>query len=201
MGWTVPTIAEYLRVSKSSVSLWVRDIQLTPEAKEKIRLNRPKVKLSSETKELISLNMISRRHKELYVDNDGFRICGRCGKNLPLSDFYKRDNTYRSYCKECHKESCRQMWKSRRLKVFEKLGGAKCAECGCDVFEILEVNHINGGGTKEAMEKGNKKIFLDIIHDRVDISHYNVLCHVCNHKHYVEQLLGIKGHKVIWTSS
>lgn len=90
-----------------------------------------------------------------------------------------------------------------RKKVFETLGGAKCTNCGCDIMEILEINHIHGGGRIEYRKyKGNQKQFhRDIISGKLDKSKYNVLCKVCNTLHYIKDLKGIKGHEVIWTSN
>lgn len=86
-----------------------------------------------------------------------------------------------------------------RKKAINILGGPKCSNCGCTVFEILEINHLNGGGRKEARSgKATFSYLRDIIHGRVDVKKYDILCRVCNSLHYVEQLLGIKGHKVIW---
>jgi hypothetical protein len=88
-----------------------------------------------------------------------------------------------------------------RAKVFETLGGAQCSNCGCDVFEILEVNHINGGGCQELKTKQTRQLYRDIIHERVEQNDYNVLCRVCNALHYVETILGIAGFQISWGHS
>jgi len=85
-----------------------------------------------------------------------------------------------------------------RLRVLEILGGAFCAECGCDELAILEINHKSGGGNKIAKDRPLRMQHLDIVLGRVDLSEYNVLCRVCNAAHYVRELLGIDGHRVIW---
>ena len=81
---------------------------------------------------------------------------------------------------------------------MNKIGGQKCVNCGCDIVEILEINHKDGGGRQEIIGKSNKEYLRDIIYDKVDTSKYDVRCRVCNALHYVEELKGIKGHKVIW---
>lgn len=86
-----------------------------------------------------------------------------------------------------------------RRKAMDILGGAKCANCGCDNLKILEINHLNGGGHKELQVRRGTRLQQDIIKGRVDISKFNVLCRICNSLHYVETLLGIKGHRVNWS--
>jgi hypothetical protein len=85
-----------------------------------------------------------------------------------------------------------------RAKVFEVLGGAQCCNCGCTVFEILEVNHINGGGRRELKVKQTRQLYRDIIYRRVKQDNYNVLCRVCNALHYVETVLGVAGFQIRW---
>ena len=85
-----------------------------------------------------------------------------------------------------------------REKVFEVLGGAQCSNCGCDVFEILEVNHINGGGRQELKEKQTRQLYREIIYGRVNADNYNVLCRICNALHYVETVIGIEGFRIKW---
>lgn len=88
-----------------------------------------------------------------------------------------------------------------RENAMERLGGKKCCNCGCDDFSILEINHINGGGRKELKGKQNRQLYRDIVNDKVNLDEYNVLCRICNALHYVAQILGIKGHQVLWRDS
>ena len=85
-----------------------------------------------------------------------------------------------------------------RKQVLEKLGG-KCVYCGCDIEEILEINHIHGGGNREYRENYKCQItfYLDIVKGRRSIDDLELTCKVCNAMHYVK-LKGIEGHKVIW---
>ena len=95
----------------------------------------------------------------------------------------------------------KQYYTIRRLKVMEKLGGAICQNCGCDDIRILEINHKNGGGHQERKGKNtrtNATLLTEILYDKVPTEDYNVLCKVCNIQHYVETILGITGHKIIW---
>ena len=78
------------------------------------------------------------------------------------------------------------------------MGGARCNNCGCDVFELLEVNHIKGAGRQELKSKQSRQLYRDIINGQVEQRDYNVLCKVCNTLHYVEALMGVEGFQVKW---
>ena len=96
----------------------------------------------------------------------------------------------------------RRKWREQHTKVREKamdlLGGRLCANCGCNEFSILEINHINGGGRKELkLRKGsNRQLYHDIVNDRVNLNEYNVLCRVCNALHYVNEILALSDIKL-----
>lgn len=85
-----------------------------------------------------------------------------------------------------------------RSDVMTVLGGGRCSDCGCDVVSVLEINHKNGGGRQET--KGKKyESYLRSVRDSLDPQEkYNVLCRVCNAKHYVEEILGVGGFTVVW---
>jgi hypothetical protein len=88
-----------------------------------------------------------------------------------------------------------------RKVIFNMLsdGEPKCANCGCDDQRILEINHINGGGTQES-KKGrlNGGFYADIYMGRRDTSDLNLLCKVCNALHYLELKLGKLPFSVVW---
>ncbi len=87
--------------------------------------------------------------------------------------------------------------KRLREKAIEKLGGPVCVNCGCTKKEILEINHVKGKGRQERKKYQNyHSFFRDIINEKVNIMDFNILCRVCNAKHYVENELGIKGYKI-----
>ena len=102
-------------------------------------------------------------------------------------------------------EEERRKWREQHQRVRERamdcLGGRRCANCGCNDFSVLEINHINGGGRKALKVKQNRQLYRDIMNDRVDLREYNVLCRICNALHYVEEILGVKGHQVLWRDS
>ncbi|HEV7377467.1 MAG TPA: hypothetical protein VGN95_22310 [Pyrinomonadaceae bacterium] len=99
-------------------------------------------------------------------------------------------------------EEERRKWREQhhqvREKAIERFGGKLCVNCGCDEFNLLEINHINGGGRVAAKVRQSRQLYRDIVSNRVELRDYNVLCRVCNALHYVQDILGVKGHKVTW---
>jgi hypothetical protein len=83
-----------------------------------------------------------------------------------------------------------------KVKVFAQYGNA-CNGCGSTVQEILELNHLNGGGCQERKRIGRNGygIYRNALKEP---SKYNLLCRICNALHYVSDILGIKGYKVTW---
>lgn len=90
---------------------------------------------------------------------------------------------------------------NRKRKVFNLLGGAFCAKCGCDELSFLEINHINGGGSKEwRSRRGNMHDYL--LSGKRNTNGLNVLCRVCNAIDYLKNKNpeAIKKYKLAWTS-
>jgi len=99
-------------------------------------------------------------------------------------------------------EEERRKWREQHKRVRERaidiLGGRRCAGCGCDEFSLLEINHIKGGGRAASKITQNRQLYRDIVRGKVELSDYNVLCRICNALHYVQDILGVKGHRVMW---
>lgn len=52
------------------------------------------------------------------------KVCSKCGRELPLSEFYKKSdskNGLQSYCKECAKRSSKYAKRSRERKKARKI--------------------------------------------------------------------------------
>jgi hypothetical protein len=67
-----------------------------------------------------------------------------------------------------------------RFKVFEKLGG-RCKKCGYSDIRALQIDHINGGGTREIASLGHRRVYKKIL-DELDcgVVNYQILCANCN---------------------
>ena len=62
-----------------------------------------------------------------------------------------------------------------RQSVIERLGGV-CVRCGFDDPRAIQIDHIHGGGNKEAKAFGFKK--YEQMHDHIE--DYQILCANCN---------------------
>lgn len=75
------------------------------------------------------------------------KICTKCGKEKPLSDFNWRDKnkgTLRSECKECHTLYMRQKYKEKKEIIWDLKHDLKCAKCGYNKHAIaLDFHHLD----------------------------------------------------------
>jgi hypothetical protein len=115
---------------------------------------------------------------------------------------------YRERCRQSDgydPEEERRKWREQhqqlRERAIDQLGGRRCVNCGCDVFALLEINHLKGGGRRTVKTGSNRQLYRQIVNGDVELSEYNVLCRICNALHYVKDILKIKGHKVTWLSN
>ncbi|PWT75519.1 MAG: hypothetical protein C5B59_08555 [Bacteroidetes bacterium] len=102
----------------------------------------------------------------------------------------QRDFRYKQYHKEV------------RLKALTFLCGGhpRCHRCGCDALPILEVNHLNGGGSVRK-ESGIKLWNYVLTLGESAKEYFNVLCKVCNQLDFVQRKFGYTQHKVAWDVS
>lgn len=63
-----------------------------------------------------------------------------------------------------------------RFRAMKKLGG-KCAECGIDDFRVLEIDHVNGGGTADRRKRNDMTRHLAIINGEQG---FQLLCGNCH---------------------
>jgi len=77
-------------------------------------------------------------------------------------------------------ERARYHYRRHRDDLIQFLGG-KCERCGITDFRVLQVDHVNGGGHREIVERLRGKYWKDY-HDliRADRSRYQLLCANCN---------------------
>lgn len=76
-------------------------------------------------------------------------------------------------------------------------GVIKCENCGCDDESLIEINHINGGGTKE-IRSGYSYVFA-IIKGRRKVDDLNLLCKLCNTLHYIDMKYGREKYEaIVW---
>jgi hypothetical protein len=96
------------------------------------------------------------------------------------------------------RESRKQQTRELRNKVLNYLGG-KCVYCGCNIPEVLEINHKNGGGNKERVNGiyQNNNQHLKSILDGKRKNDFELTCKICNSWHYLVKIKGIPNRWVI----
>ena len=74
----------------------------------------------------------------------------------------------------------RLLRKKTRKEALEKLGN-KCIRCGIIDWLVLQIDHVNGGGTKEGKKFKNRFMFhKKIARGEIETSCYQILCANCN---------------------
>ncbi len=139
--------------------------------------------------------------------------CPLCGKRIDARDKTEYTQRYmalhperkeglRQWYKTYQKEHYKKLKLDDRKKVFaiiSKSTEPECVNCGCDDIRLLEVNHKNGGGGKEMGKGRNATAFYrDIIALRRPTDDLEILCRVCNAKHYLESKYGKLPIIVMW---
>jgi hypothetical protein len=115
------------------------------------------------------------------------KICSKCNRELPLSEFHKNgfssngEQKYRGYCKECanKKESDRYQQK----KAYVNSQKVECKKCGETRFYTLDFHH-KDAKTKDFTIGRFKKGALQTIQKEIDKC--VVLCANCHREfHYL----------------
>ncbi len=82
--------------------------------------------------------------------------------------------------REYYKLNARKYRLKTRLELLKKLGN-KCKHCGISDFRVLQIDHVNGGGSKELKGvikgQGRAKYYKHILKNKKD---YQILCANCN---------------------
>jgi hypothetical protein len=114
------------------------------------------------------------------------RVCSRCGQEKPETEYYGcqwtkkmasgKVKVYKGRVQPC-KRCKNARSQNARKKAISILGG-KCMNCGETDLRVLQVNHLNGGGSKENSKRGARAVWADVIKgNREDV---DVRCANCN---------------------
>jgi len=118
---------------------------------------------------------------------------------MPYKDKEKQRTFDRDWHKK-HRDQRREYDRRLREKVLILLGG-KCINCGCDEFEVLEINHKNGGGRKERYTNRARQFYLHILNGTRKTDDLELTCIICNAYHKAKVLRKAKSNwKIIWIS-
>ena len=147
-GWSLRRIANELDVALSSVSTWVRDVDLPLEQ----RMARAPRRLPHDA--------VALRKVPLARSESDFRQCGKCRRYSPNGNFGKHPQNGRQWwCKQCfcsyfkargqlHRDQVRAAQLERRIQcaaVILDRRQAGCMDCGESDPLLLDFDHV---GTK-----------------------------------------------------
>jgi len=139
------------------------------------------------------------KYKESYTKNKS--------KWLARSVAWKKNNPQKTkeiYAKwkKANKIKANELERKRycrlRLKALEIIGKLHCSNCGCNRYDFLEINHINGNGYQERKTTQTAKFYSNIINGKRSTEDLNILCKPCNVLHYLELVHGTLPYKVVW---
>ena len=120
------------------------------------------------------------------------KICSRCKRELPLTQFYSRGNgKLRSECKECHKEYVKSKYQERKGAIGEVKASIGCAKCGDTRSYVLDFHHKDPSikDANIARMTSNKNRLEDI---QKEIDKCVVLCSNCHREfHHLEFAQGL----------
>ncbi len=141
-----------------------------------------------------------------HVNNDGYEYRNKNIKGWYTGAGWLKRNSWpnnvvqilcyncnqKKYLKRFKKDSYSRItlyWQRIKLSVKEKYGN-KCAVCGCNDIEILQLDHVNGGGNAERRELGKgrkgvgaRKIYKKLYDEPNTLPEYRLLCSNCNMVH------------------
>lgn len=137
-GWALRHIANEVEAALSTVSLWVRDVQLAVEATP--ALPTPASSSGSDNQTVV-----------------GSRRCGHCLRDLPLTSFNLHPSGRQWWCRDCYQEYFRaraqrhrdQVSAARRARrraarafISGYLRTRCCSDCGEADPLVLEFHHL-----------------------------------------------------------
>lgn len=144
-GMSIGRIASTVGVSKSSVSVWVRDVE-TPPRPPRGRPRRPRFVEPIEALDPSDLD-----------PDQPAKYCQSCDRTLPLTAFNRLRDGHQHWCRECfsiyfkergakHREqsgaSRAQRREAARAFLRNHLDAHPCADCGETEVFVLEFDHV-----------------------------------------------------------
>ena len=130
--------------------------------------------------------------------------CTKCGETKPLLEFYRARGGVggrAARCRVCTLEymheyqkkpkakACQREYKMRvKSAAFNRIGGMRCALCGCDEMIFLTVDHADGNGVAHRKQlqgrgRGGGPVYSWIVKaSDEELAKWNlrILCYNCN---------------------
>ena len=136
--------------------------------------------------------------KQYYIDNREWeKQYSRKWKEEHKEHVLEYERRYRETHREQIREKSRRQGKVHRKKMRIAIlniisnNNPCCVRCGCDDIRLLEINHKNGNGNKELQNgKATYKFYRGIYASKRRIDDLELLCRVCNSRHYLEMKYG-----------
>src|SRR3990167_217710 len=121
--------------------------------------------------------------------NRSMQSCPRCG-NLIDTRLRRATGSLESLkaWHAAHPKAATMAGRRLRLRVLLLVGKGQmqCTKCGCNKPGLLEINHINGGGSKEYHAAGGSGgMYRAIANLERSTEDLELLCKVCNARHYL----------------
>lgn len=189
-GLSLGEIAAHLGVAKSSVSTWVRDVPLSPEARASgVGGHKPLLRPAE-----------AEPTRRLFVWGCGrVQRCSKCGLTLPLEAFNRLGDGRQFYCRECfrayfaargdnHRRQSSDALHERRRRarqhVYDILRARPCADCDERDPVVLEFDHVRGKEDGLSVLIASGKPIHQI--DR-EIARCDVVCVNCHRRRTAER--------------
>ena len=115
---------------------------------------------------------------------EGQYRCSRCKNILPVAAFCPRKGRpgqHQPHCRECDKKRSRDARRLARARLISHYSNKtnQCAICGEDRFDVLDIDHIHGGGIQDrASHKTIHQYYLRLLRE-LPVG-LRVLCRNCN---------------------
>lgn len=200
---TTREVSERLSVSENGVRTFMRRHGIPMRTKsEALKLANRKGLVQKRPKTQSPLKDILRCRScgwsWLRQGDRGEELCPSCGKRVNARkrpappDAVSKLRDWTKNNPERNRERRRNLAKRQRYTILKLIGkgDVACSTCGCNRPELLEINHINGGGGQEIKEVGSQNFYRDIASFRRNTDDLDLRCKVCNALHALELKYG-----------
>ncbi len=110
--------------------------------------------------------------------------CMSCGQNLDPQNFTRHNGTFDGLAQSCRDCNRRHKWQSRMNSRAEihAIFGSKCVRCGDDRWQVLEIDHVYGGGSADRIagliDNNYSRHMIEYV--RANQGHFQLLCANCH---------------------
>lgn len=110
------------------------------------------------------------------------KICRKCNKPLSSNNCCKSflEQHTNPLCRVCANQERRILYERYRREIICILGG-KCEFCDEKEYQLLSIDHIDGGGRQERIKIRGKQYLRHILKMENPGSKYRILCYNCNY--------------------